>query len=316
MLHIIQQLFSKVLYYLWTIFLFTKSDIKTTVIPITLLAVASAPLAGLSRLPHVIFWIWLHVLQFDVSNQTLNPEEDEHNEKDRPLPAKRITLRDALILRWVLVPMCWALSTYYSVETVYASIALCILTYAYDEMGFAAGHWLGRNVVNALGFLSFEIGACLIAGTNSHRLDSIGATSILCSAGIFASTIQAQDFKDIVGDRLVGRKTLPIVAPTVSRPTLLLGLLAWSVGLSSIWCLSTVVALAFNMLALLVGIRFVVFDINRADQRSFYLYNVSSESHAIVLPTQVDFRNVVNLAFRRAHAPRVLQICGFSDDVA
>lgn len=111
-----------------------------------------------------MFWVWFHVLQFDVSNQTLDPEEDKHNKKDRPLPAKRITWENALILRWVLVPACWALSACYSLETVYASMALCLLTYIYDEMGFAAGHWLGRNFVNALGFMSFEVGACLIAG--------------------------------------------------------------------------------------------------------------------------------------------------------
>lgn len=104
------------------------------------------------------------MLQFDVSNQTLKPEEDEFNKKDRPLPAKRITWKNALILRWLLVPACWALSACYSKETVYASMALCLLTYVYDEMGASAGHWITRNVVNALGFMSFETGACLIAG--------------------------------------------------------------------------------------------------------------------------------------------------------
>ena len=111
-----------------------------------------------------MFWVWFHVLQFDVSNQTLKPEEDEFNKKDRPLPAKRITWENALVLRWTLVPLCLLLSACYSIETVYASIALCILTWVYDEAGFAAGHWLGRNVVNAMGFASFEVGACLIAG--------------------------------------------------------------------------------------------------------------------------------------------------------
>lgn len=108
------------------------------------------------------------MLQLDVSNQIAKPEEDENNKKDRPPPSKRISWRNALVLRWVLVPMCWAPSACYSVETVYASIALCILTYVYDEMGFAAGHWLGRNVVNALGSLSFEVGAYLIAGMIFH----------------------------------------------------------------------------------------------------------------------------------------------------
>lgn len=188
--------FSRLFYHLWTLFLFTKSDIKTTVIPIvrpqsssltlntgltesrylqTVLACAGAPISELAHLPHIVFWIWFHVLQFDVSNQTLKPEEDEYNKRDRPLPAKRITWQNALVLRWVLVPCCWLLSACYSIETVYASMTLCFLTWIYDEAGFAAGHWLGRNVVNAMGFASFEVGATLIAGKKigvlrSHRI--------------------------------------------------------------------------------------------------------------------------------------------------
>ena len=106
----------------------------------------------------------MHVLQFDVSNQTLNPEEDEQNKRDRPLPSKRITWANARILRWALVPACFALSACYSVECVYASIAFCLLTYAYNEMGGAGGHWVIRNLLNALGVVAFEVGSCLIAG--------------------------------------------------------------------------------------------------------------------------------------------------------
>lgn len=182
MISILLRLPSRLVYFLYTLFLFTKSDIKTTVIPIvsydplissdvdtdlnfeTVLAAASAPLKDITHLPHTAFWIWFHVLQFDVSNQTLLPEEDENNKKDRPLPAKRISLKNAVILRWVLVPACWALSACYSIETVYASIALVALTIFYDEIGAHSGHWLLRNVVNAAGFASFEVGASLIAG--------------------------------------------------------------------------------------------------------------------------------------------------------
>ncbi|KAL5535076.1 hypothetical protein ACEPAF_3169 [Sanghuangporus sanghuang] len=273
---------SELWYHLRTLFLFTKSDIKTTVIPITSLAAASAPLASLDRLPHVIFWIWFHVLQFDVSNQTLKPEEDEYNKRDRPLPSKRITWRNAIILRWALVPACWILSAFYSMETVYASITLCILTFIYDELGASAGHWFLRNFVNALGFMSFELGACLVASENRHGLDNISILSVLCSAGIFATTIQAQDFKDTEGDRLVGRKTLPIVAPSVARPTLMLALLAWSSALSSLWRLAAVPAIVFHFLALSVGGRFMTLKSIKADQRSFYLYNVwLSVAHAL-----------------------------------
>jgi 4-hydroxybenzoate polyprenyltransferase len=121
-------------------------------------------MTDISRLPSVMFWIWLHLLQFDVSNQTQKPEEDEMNKRDRPLPSKRISLRNALILRWALVPACLGLSAVYSVQTLYASIALVTLTIIYDDLRASARGWIVRNVVNACGFASFEVGSTLVAG--------------------------------------------------------------------------------------------------------------------------------------------------------
>jgi len=263
-----------VLYHLYTLFLFTKSDIKTTVIPITVLAVVSAPLSNIRHLPHVIFWTWFHVLQFDVSNQTLDPEEDEHNKHDRPLPAKRISLRSAVVLRWALVPACWTLSACYSIETMYASMALVALTVIYDEFGAHSGHWAIRNLVNALGFVAFEIGASLVAGNDRHFLDNTARLSILCSAGIFFTTIQAQDFKDVEGDTLIGRQTIPIVHPTLAAPTLALALLSWSIGLAYLWHANIPTAMAVNALSLWVSFCFMTSGSVGEYQRSFYLYNV------------------------------------------
>lgn len=115
---------------------------------------------------------------------------------------------------------------------------------------------------------------CII-GKDVHSLDNVSLLSVLCSAGIFATTIQAQDFKDTEGDALVGRHTLPLVHPTLARPTLLLALAIWSAGLSLVWGLSTEVAIAFNVLGASVGGRFLAKTSMKADQRSFYLYNVS-----------------------------------------
>lgn len=94
----------------------------------------------------------------------MDPEEDMKNKADRPIPAKRISLETAYMLRWALPVVCSLWSASYSKEVLYASIANCVLTYIYNEMGIAAGHWSGRNIVNALGYASFEWGACLIAG--------------------------------------------------------------------------------------------------------------------------------------------------------
>ena len=116
---------------------------------------------------------------------------------------------------------------------------------------------------------------CFLKGANRHAMDNISIVSVLCSVGIFATTIQAQDFKDVEGDKLVGRKTLPIVAPNVARPTLMLALAAWSIGLSALWQLSVGATLVFNFLSLSVGVRYMLFEGVKADQRSFYLYNVN-----------------------------------------
>ena len=105
-------------------------------------------------------------------------------------------------------------------------------------------------------------------------MDNISWLSVLCSAGIFATTIQAQDFKDTVGDKMIGRKTLPIVYPSIARPTLMLMLAAWSIGLSLLWKLSAQSALWFNLLGMAVGGRYISTTNMKADQRSFYLYNV------------------------------------------
>ncbi|KAJ7276813.1 UbiA prenyltransferase family-domain-containing protein [Mycena rebaudengoi] len=273
-LSVLQKALWRVLFLLHTTFLFTKSDIKTTVLPITCLVSTSAPLSSIYHLPHVIFWIWLHVLQFDVSNQILDPAEDALNKKDRPLPSNRISTCDAIILRWLLVPVCMGLSAFYSAETVYASIALIFLTIIYNECSAHKRHWLIRNVVNAAGFASFEVGASLVAGPNAHVLDTVALLSIAISAGIFATTIHAQDFKDQVGDRAIGRQTIPIILPSIARYTVIVPLTVWSGGLVFVWKLNLPAAFAFISFAIFVGVRYMVSRTVHNDQISFYYYNI------------------------------------------
>ncbi|KAI9840713.1 MAG: hypothetical protein M1830_007917, partial [Pleopsidium flavum] len=69
-------------FHLYTIWLFTSSDIKSVIIPETALGIASA-LSGnllttnaapnlsevLARTPQIMLWNWLNLLLFDVNNQ-------------------------------------------------------------------------------------------------------------------------------------------------------------------------------------------------------------------------------------------------------
>ena len=106
-------------------------------------------------------------------------------------------------------------------------------------------------------------------------MDSTARLSVLCSAGIFFTTIQSQDFKDVEGDTLIGRQTIPIVHPTLAAPTLALSLQAWSLGLAILWHANLMTAVAINALSLAVGICYIISTSCKAYQRSFYLYNVS-----------------------------------------
>ncbi|KAI0311561.1 UbiA prenyltransferase family [Amylostereum chailletii] len=258
----------------YTAFLFTKSDIKTTVIPISPFAISASPITDIWRLPHVVFWIWLHVFQFDVSNQTIDPHEDALNKRDRPLPAGRITLHNAIVLRWVLVPVCFALSACYSIETIYASAAIFVFTVIYNEFNASASHWIVRHLAVALDFASFEVGATLVGGSDRHTLDWIGALSVCISGGIIATTYQVQDFKDEAGDRATGRRTIPIIFPSFARWTVIMPLLSWSSGIALAWKLDAVTATAFVSLAIYIGARFLLLKSVREDQVSFYWYNL------------------------------------------
>ncbi|KAH8103539.1 UbiA prenyltransferase family [Cristinia sonorae] len=255
-----------------TLHLFVKSDYKTTIAPITLFAIAAAPDLQVSHIWHTIAWVWLHILHFDVANQIVGVEEDRKNKGDRPIPAGRISAADATILRWLLVPICLSYSFCYSIQTFWASFLLSILTIFYNELGAHAGVWVLRNCTNALGFAAFEMGATLIA-SDRRRLDYTALCSMIISAGILATTYQAQDLKDIHGDRAVGRHTLPIVLPKVARPSILLGLAAWSMALAVVWKLDPVTGLAFMAVGFFTGYRFMACKSVPDDQISFYWYN-------------------------------------------
>ena len=112
----------------------------------------------------MVFWLWLQLLVFNLANQTLDPREDEINKKSRPIPARRISFRNAKILRWTMQGLIIAWSASYSREVLYATLSGSFLTWLYNEAGWAAGHWAGRNFAIGLGQGSWEVGCCLIAG--------------------------------------------------------------------------------------------------------------------------------------------------------
>ncbi|KAI0269613.1 hypothetical protein BGY98DRAFT_924086 [Russula aff. rugulosa BPL654] len=263
-------------YHLRTLLLFTKSDMKTVIPPVTLFAAAAAPSCSLSRLPHALIWLWVHALQFGLANQTLprSLAEDLLNHPDRPLPAGRISLRTARTLRWMMIPICLALSAVYGPRTMIASLCGSLYMVVYNDGGGARAHWLVRNALNAIGYGTAEAGTTLVICQRESDLDSIAYIAIVLSAGIILTTIHTQDYRDAWGDAAAGRVTLPIAYPTLSRPVTALLLITWSWIVSRTWLLDDITAGFMGVFSLIVGVSFVARTDVRADTISSHLYNV------------------------------------------
>ena len=115
---------------------------------------------------------------------------------------------------------------------------------------------------------------CPFLGLHARDLDPVALCSIVCSTGIFATTIHSQDFKDVEGDRAVGRQTIPIMFGASAKYTVLVPLLLWSTGLSALWRLDGMTCAALVLLATWVGVQYLVGRTVHEYQVAFYWYNV------------------------------------------
>jgi 4-hydroxybenzoate polyprenyltransferase len=104
--------------------------------------------------------------------------------------------------------------------------------------------------------------------------------ALIGSALIVLTTIHAQDFQDIPGDLLQNRRTLPIVAPYISRLSLLCFLLLWSFIISAISAKELGEAVFLIGSGIAVGARFLFLKDVQEDRVSYFLYNVSKRSCA------------------------------------
>ena len=199
-------------------------------------------------------------------------------------------MHNARILRWILLPLCLYLSM--SLEALWQGISLAISFIVYNELHLDS-HWLMRNACNAWGYASFNAGASAIAGAyylftpftpyslmtvrpalGQSTMTSRTLISFAVNALIIISTIHAQDFRDEVGDKLMGRRSIPIVWPEESRVSMLVLLPTWSVGLSWACDLAIPFSVPFCCLSLYTGLRFIQKRTADADRRSFLYYNV------------------------------------------
>jgi 4-hydroxybenzoate polyprenyltransferase len=153
-------------YYAYTLWLFTFSDLKTTVLPVTLFGFASA-LSGplmttvsksptfyelFSRLPAVLFATWLQVLVGTIANQRLPSSivEDSINKNWRPIPAGLLSEEGAMHWLLIAIPAAIVASLFLggTLETLTLIILIWMVSFAHSIaiLAFAPqlyqGHWV------------------------------------------------------------------------------------------------------------------------------------------------------------------------------
>lgn len=237
-------------FHLYTLFLFTKSDFKTVIFPQSIFAVAVA-LSGaavspksytrayvsavLLRVPHMVAWVWIHLLVENLANQR-QPQsvaEDAINKPWRPLSSGRLSQDEALRLLQAGVPTAAAVSLLFDAFT--PSATFTTLVWLYNDLeGSSTGPML-RNMVNAAGLCCLGWGGHNVLLAKEARDQAPLSQDwllhwILVTAAVIATTVHAQDMPDMKGDGARQRKTLPLVyGEGVARWSLAVLVLLWSV---------------------------------------------------------------------------------------
>lgn len=148
--------------------------------------------------------------QFEIANQTTSPAEDKINKPYRPIPAGLLTITQARV-RWALS---WSLTPcifYYYLgweAAGWASLTQACIAFFYVWPAF--NNVLCRNAFTATISLPLHRGLNLLFVSTAPELDLSIWADLTLAFWLF-STIHLQEFRDVQGDRLVNRKTLPVV---------------------------------------------------------------------------------------------------------
>ena len=277
-------LIRKWLYVLW---LFTKSDVLTFVLPNTFFGIlgalsglltdptSSSPnlLTTLARLPHVIAFNWLNLLIFDIANQRLPAAiiEDTLNKPWRPLPSALISASEADTLLHLTIPI--VLLASYILGVLPQSIILITLSWMNNDLGGGEEYWTRHTLLFAA-FAVYNSASLKLAAGSSSSISEQGRNWIAIISTVIATTIQIQDLKDLAGDQQRGRRTMPLIlGDEVTRWSIILALAFWSVLVLLFWRVGVCGFLMTAGLAAAITVRVLIWRDPDADCMSWKLWS-------------------------------------------
>jgi 4-hydroxybenzoate polyprenyltransferase len=181
------------------------------------------------------------------------------------------------------------------------------MTAAYNELD-GSTFWLSRDTINGTGFCAIEAAAILVVNPE-HRLTTLNITACVAGALTFATTNFAQDFKDVVGDTLAKRHTIPVsFSQDYVRPIIMALLVCWSLIHSRLWMLSPAAAAAYITLSVYIGVRFNLMKNLESDRTTYYyFYNVSALLLLYPIRNRADAFPPLAVAYHRLLSTSLLQ---------
>lgn len=229
-------------FHLKTLWLISHSDVAPVLLPHCIAGLANLqsgwalqsvpPIDRIQFLIHLLSmaaWIWLNLLSLDLANQRLDEsvQEDAVNKPWRPIPAGRLSQKEARYFQMILIPVTLGFS--YLVGGLQESFVMVTLNWIYNDLGAANENFWLRNIMNALGFMDFIVGASVVAGGPGSVLSRSGWIWVAIMGGCIFTTISLQDLYDQDGDSIRGRKTAPLVIGDFPcRVMVSVGLMVWS----------------------------------------------------------------------------------------
>ena len=193
----------------WLSWRFIRTDIWTTVSPLTLfsfglnVATNQPPSLIIANTIIACSYFFLFIYVFEINSQIFGVEEDRINKPERPLPAGVITLKQGKKRAVIISASFIAYAFLLNVEL--WALLWFGLVWLYSYTG-CSRHWLLKCLFVSIGTLTQLSAAAIISGV--PLLDIwVWLLSIFIMVTLL---IGVQDFRDVEGDRRVGRVTLPI----------------------------------------------------------------------------------------------------------
>lgn len=268
--------------FLHIIYLFFYSDITTVIIPCMTFGILGAytnsaltfgPVSILDlcyNCPQALLWLWGVLMVFDINNQNSpeSIEEDRLNKPSRPIASGRISPAAASDLLKAMIAVTLGIS--YVNGVIPETLALFVLYWLYDNQG-GNEDWFMRNVLAAGGYIFYALGSLAIV--SNHSETRTAKLWMIIFGLVILTTIHAQDFRDVEGDSLKGRTTLPLIMGSkTGRMTLAASLMFWSVFCPYYLNLSYYAYALTAGFAGMTGLRFILKTDNASDKKSFHLY--------------------------------------------